>query len=218
MKVWEVEELSDYPGLVLAVATIKTPASWRILKSKAWLCHAGEAMRAMFPNLPEKIEGPWGILERDAVFGADEASSAILHALEGLCLREGVKISQNFCESGFETGSVPLYELESEGKIELIDTTIDKISATSQAARISFKPPRSSMTLDRKIAFLYKIDSLFDNISQEMKNWIPTIIELSDPSKLTRDEIEKAVALANKAQLDRETSAISVERGIKTRI
>lgn len=217
MRLWEIGEDCEYEGLALAVATIKTPASWRAVRSRAWICHAGEAMRGLFPTLPEQLDGPWGSLPRDAVFGAEDACSALLDAMEGLTLGSGA-VDKAFEQAEFEMGAHPLSERIEQGKIELAGGAIPgDFSVTSHAAWMSAKGPKALYLGDRGAA-LGKIDAVLDAMGAEIQRWMPCAVQLADPSVLSKGEVRAAMAMAKRAQIARASGPGRAPKGPKGRL
>jgi hypothetical protein len=202
MKLWQIEEECEYPGVAMAVAEIWTPARWKVSKTQGWITHAGEAMRSLFPNLPEVLEGPWGQLGRSEVFGADDACSSLLDAMEGLSLSEGCEVDKEFAKLSYSTSNEPLSERVESGKLILEGVVESAVSIQSQVAVIV-------MTLDKefykgeKAECLEKIDKAMARMGQELERWVPSLVKLADPVVVSRDVLDAAMANAKRCELDR---------------
>jgi hypothetical protein len=202
MKLWQIGEECEYPGVAMAVAEIWTPARWKVSKTQGWITHAGEAMRSMFPNLPEVLEGPWGQLSREDVFGPDDACSALLDAIEGLSMTEGGEVDPEFIKLSYSTSNEPLSERVESGKLTLHGVGDAELSIQSQVAVIV-------MTLDKefykgeKAECLVKIDKAMSRMGEELERWMPSLVKLADPVALSRPELDAAMANAKRCELDR---------------
>lgn len=202
MRIWQIEEQCDYPGMALAVASVWTPANWQQAKAKAWICQADEALRGMFPNLPEVIEGPWGSLPRSEVMGAEEACSAMLDAMEGLSISEGRQIDAAFETGDFVFGTEPIVDRAESGKLDFDGVHRGQLSISSTGAWIAIEPHSSLYKGDAAVA-LAKIDAALEAMGSKLSQWMPCLVELADPSTITKDELDRAVALAKRSQIDR---------------
>ena len=204
MKIWRSEEASDFPGVAMAVAVVSTPAGWRSSRSRAWVSHAGEALRSMFPNLPETIEGPWGSLPRSEVFGAEDACSAIMEAIEELGVSEGGKIDSAFERCSVKFSTQPLAERVEEGKTKLVDLKISQLSKSSHVAVVVIEPDPSLFLLDKGRA-LASIDEALDAIGEGLRRWMPTMTPLQNSARLSLRDMSLAMAMASRQEIERES-------------
>lgn len=203
MRIWRIEEESEYPPLALAVATIWTPARWRAVRSVAWVTHADEALRSLFPNLPERIEGPWGSLSRSDALGPEEACSAMLDAMEGISLSEGGKIDKIMELGSFSLAAQSLHERVEQGKLGLLDALIpSSFSMSSQVASMELQLDASFYKGD-KTAALEKIDALIGALDASLASWMPSLHRLPDPSALSRDDLDRSMAKARLLDIGR---------------
>lgn len=206
MKIWRADEASDFPGVAMAVAVVATPAGWRASRSRAWVSHAGEALRSMFPNLPETIEGPWGSLPRMDVFGPEDACSAILEAIEELGVSEGGKIDHAFERCSVKLSIQPLSERVEEGKTKLVDLKPGQLSKSSHVAVVVIEPDPSLFSLEKGRA-LATIDAALDAIGEGLRRWMPTMTPLQNPARLSLRDMSLAMAMASRQEIEREASA-----------
>lgn len=202
MRIWRSEEAADYPGLAMAVAVVATPAGWRTSRNRAWVTHAGEALRSMFPNLPETIEGPWGKLGRSEVFGPEDACSAILDAIEELSVSEGGKIDQAFERCSVQLSTQSLSERVEEGKTKLVDVKLAQLSKSCHVAVVVIEPDASLFALEKGPA-LAVIDAALDSIEEGLRRWMPTMVTLHNPARLSLRDVNLAVAMASRQEVDR---------------
>lgn len=206
MRIWAIEEDAKYPSLVMAVAVVYTPAKWRAPRSRAWISHTGEALRGLFPNLPETIEGPWGKLGRGQVFGSDEACSAMLDAMEGLSLTEGASVDKAFEKSGFVLSAESLEDRIDDGKLSLVNLSKADFSFQSQVGIFELEPGAALYKQDKHAA-LAKIDAVLDEMGSSLSRWMPSLVQLARADALSQDEMEQAMALARRCELDRVAAA-----------
>lgn len=206
MRIWAIEEDSKYPSLVMAVAVVYTPAKWRAPRSRAWISHTGEALHGLFPNLPEIIEGPWGKLGRGQVFGSDEACSAMLDAMEGLSLSEGSGVDKAFEKAGFVLSAESLEDRIDDGKLLLEDLSKADFSFQSQVGIFELEPGAALYKQDKQVA-LAKIDAVLDEMGSSLSRWMPSLVQLAKPDALTKADVDHAMALARRCELDRAAAA-----------
>lgn len=205
MKIWRVEEQCDHPPLALAVVSVWMPARWRASKTVSWIAHGDEAMRGLFPNLPETIEGPWGSLARAEVFGPEEACSAMLDAMEGLSLMEGGKIDPLLELGRFTMAREPFAERVSSGKLSLsASLQAQQFSMGCEVALLKIEPDDSFFKGDKQEC-LRKIDRLIDAIDVNLRHWIPTLTRLADPAFMTEHELGSCLSEAKRMEISRAT-------------
>jgi hypothetical protein len=202
MRIWAIEEDTKYPSLVMVVAVVYTPAKWRAPKSRAWIAHTGEALRGLFPNLPETIEGPWGKLGRAQVFGSEEACSSILDAMEGLSLAEGARVDAAFKKAGLVLSTESLADRIADGKLSLSELNKSDFSVQSQVGIFELEP-EGALYKQEKQAAVEKIDEVLDKMGEELSKWMPSLVQLARADELTKTEVERAMALARRCELDR---------------
>lgn len=205
MRIWGIEEASEYPPLALAVATIWTPARWRESRRVAWVTQADEALRALFPNIPEVIEGPWGSLSRSGVLGPDEAGGAMLDAIVGLTASEGAKIDPALEMGSYTLSSESLAERESSGKLRLGEGLwMGGFSVSCQAASVEIELP-AALYKEEKKAALVKIDRLIEALDASLSGWMPSLQRMADPSQLEWADVQQCMAKARARELQRAT-------------
>lgn len=203
MRIWEIEEASEYPALALAVATIWTPARWRESRRVAWVTSADEALRSLFPNIPEVIQGPWGELSRSGVLGAEEACGAMLDALAGLTASEGGKIDPAMEMGSYALSTGSFAERVRSGKLSLGEGLgAGGFPVSCQAASIEIELP-SSLYKEEKKSALAKIDRLVDALDAAMSGWMPSLRRLADPAQLEWAEAQHCMAKARAQELGR---------------
>lgn len=207
MRIWRMEEQTEYPDVAMAVVLVWTPAGWGASKGRAWVSHAGEAMRSMFPNVPETLEGPWGSLSRDKVFGADEACSAMLDAIDGLSVSQGGLIDPAFEKSTATFFTQSVGSRVEEGKLKMIDLVEGSLGSGSQVAVITIEPEASFYAGLDKRAGLVKIDMMLEGVGDELRRWMPTLAPLAHSARLSRHDMSLAMALAAKQAISRGSPA-----------
>lgn len=217
MRIWKTEERSDYPGMALAVALVWTPASWGVSKSQAWISESNEAMRSMFPNLPEVIEGPWGSLPRADVFCPQDACSAMLDAMEGLSLTEGGDVDKSFEISGFVMGEQSLSERVEQGKLNLKELYSGQFAMASHVAIFELQPNQSLYKGDKQAA-LAKIDLALERVGVAMKRWMPSLVKMAASDELSLNDVECAMALARKCEIERVAAKGVAKKTPKSRL
>jgi hypothetical protein len=205
VRIWGIEEESTHPPLIVVAAAVWTPVRWRESRQVAWVAHADETLRALFPNLPEVIKGPWGSLTRASVLGPDEASSAMLDALSGLSVIEGGKIDAQMELGSYTMSSESLVERVESGKLSLGDgLLLSGFTIGTQAANIEIELPASLFKEEKKSA-LAKIDKLIMALDQSLTQWVPGLQRLADPALLGLADVEQCLAKARHAELERST-------------
>lgn len=203
MRIWGIEEASAHPPIAVAVAIVWTPARWREARHIAWVAHSDEALRSLFPTLPETIEGPWGSLSRSKVLGPEEAGSAMLDAICGVSMTEGGAIDPAMEHAEYSMTSEALSDRVDSGKLTLGGGLgAEAFSMDSQAVSAQINLPASFYKEEKRVA-LAKIDRLVDGLDARMREWMPGLVRLADPAKLSLLDVQACLAKGRALELAR---------------
>lgn len=201
MKISKITEPGARPPLALASATVWLPAGFRKAASVAWVVDADAALRALFPNIPEEIEGPWGKLSRSDVLGAEDLASALLDAMETIVIDKGRLLSPGAEDWGFSFGTESFADRVESGKAALGEgVLISDFSCLSTAPSVEIHAPTGFLDGDRRAA-KRRVDELLREIDQTMREWIPALARLADHSRVEVDDLAACSALAERARL-----------------
>lgn len=209
MKVSRIVEEGTLPPMLIASATVWTPAGKREAAGRSWVVQADAVLRSLYPNIPEIIEGPWGSLSRSDVLGATEAGSAVADALECMVIELGTDIDSAFERCSFSISSEALSERLRSGKIELgEDLRPASFSFESMSCMVEIFPPAEFFKANklRPEACAQKIEMLLAAMDERMRAWIPAAVSLENPAKLLNEEAQACLALAVLEQVSTATA------------
>lgn len=203
MKIWRNDEQAEYPPMALAIASVLTPVQWRTSKVRGWAGRSSEVFRALFPNIPPEVVGPWGSLSRDELFGAEDACSGLIGAMESIARSTIESSAHEFKSAAIKGSIVPLHQRESSGRLKLVDLASRDIPAASQVSIMVIDLGEAFYAGADKREALIKIDLLLDAVGESLRGWAPCLAQLAQPSRLSRQDLSLAMALASRQEIGR---------------
>lgn len=215
MRISKITEPGTHAPLVLASAVVWSPKVLSKQANIAWLVDADAGLRALFPTIPEELEGPWGKLPRSDVLGARDLAHVLLDAMQTIVLSSKEAQSTEGAGWGFALGSESLVDFEESERIRLgAGVLISQFSWCSAAPRLEINPPASFFNGGKQVV-KQRVNEWMNEIDKTMQKWIPALVRLPDPECLEALDLGACAALAERARLGSSVSGAAHASGAK---